>query len=104
MDESSINNSVTPGDGTDNSDPISKEKVMEKQRANIPQIEYLSKDELNNKFLVNDNQEIPDSILKINCTPHNKPAIFFSKKLNLYKCYTCLIQEQDLIYIDNRFK
>lgn len=46
----------------------------------------------------------PESSIKINCIPHNAPAVFYSRQQNQYKCFKCLVGEQDLIYIDKRFK
>lgn len=55
-------------------------------------------------FLVDADQKFPESSIKINCIPHNAPAVFFSRQLNAYKCFKCLVCEQDLIYIDKKFK
>ena len=55
-------------------------------------------------FLVNAEEKFPESTIKINCEPHNAPAVFFSRQQNQYKCFKCLVGEQDLIYIDKRFK
>lgn len=55
-------------------------------------------------FLVNSKEMYPESSIKINCIPHNAPAVFYSRQQNQYKCFKCLVGEQDLIYIDKRFK
>lgn len=65
---------------------------------------HLSKTLIEDTFLVDAQQKFPDSSIRINCIPHNAPAVFFSKQQNAYKCFKCLVGEQDLIYIDKRFK
>ncbi len=35
---------------------------------------------MDDTFLVNAEQKVPDSSLAINCTDHNRPAVFFSQK------------------------
>ena len=44
------------------------------------------------------------SSIQLTCKPHGAPAVFFSKAHNANKCFMCLIDEQDLIYIDKEFK
>ena len=48
--------------------------------------------------------KFPDSSLKIECEKHHIVAQFFSAKANKYKCFKCLVEEQELVYIDKRFK
>jgi len=55
-------------------------------------------------LLVNSSQAYPDSDIRVNCVPHNAPAAFYSKETNTYKCFKCLVHEQDLVFIDKRFK
>lgn len=43
-------------------------------------------------------------MLSILCERHKAQAIFYSKQQERYKCFQCLLEEQDLIYIDKRFK
>lgn len=65
---------------------------------------HLNMSVIEDTFLVDAEQKFPDSSIKINCLPHNAPAVFFSRMQNAYKCFKCLVSEQDLIYIDKRFK
>ncbi len=55
-------------------------------------------------FLADAVNKFPNSIILINCDTHKSPAVFFSKQQEKYKCFRCLIEEQDLIYIDKKFK
>lgn len=65
---------------------------------------HLNMSVIEDTFLVDADQKFPDSSIKINCVPHNAPAVFFSRQQKTYKCFKCLVSEQDLIYIDKRFK
>jgi len=65
---------------------------------------HISKQIIEDTFLVDAQQKFPESSIRINCEPHNAPAVFFSKQQNQYKCFKCLVGEQDLVYIDKRFK
>ena len=54
--------------------------------------------------MVNSSQAYPESDIRVNCEPHNAPAAFFSKESGTYKCFKCLVSEQDLVFIDKSFK
>ena len=41
---------------------------------------HIDKNIMDDTFLVNAEQKVPDSSLAINCTDHNRPAVFFSQK------------------------
>ena len=55
-------------------------------------------------FLKDSEFKYSDSPLNISCDTHKAPAVFFSNKFNKYQCLKCLIEEQELVYIDKRFK
>ena len=47
---------------------------------------------------------MPDSTLAINCTDHNRPAVFFSSKLNSWRCFLCMMNQEGLVYVDKQYK
>ena len=55
------------------------------------------------QFLTNC-EKIVDSTLAINCEEHNKPAVFFSKKTNSWRCFLCMLGQEDLVYVDKQYK
>ena len=83
------------------------EKLSAEKNSEIPSAYmkgHISKQIIEDTFLVDAHQKFPESTIRINCEPHNAPAVFFSKQQNAYKCFKCLVGEQDLVYIDKRFK
>lgn len=52
---------------------------------------HISKNIMDDTFLVNAEQKVPDSTLAINCTDHNRPAVFFSQKMNSWRCFLCMM-------------
>lgn len=59
---------------------------------------------LEDTFLMESTPSIKESMLSIACEPHKAQAIFYSNQQQRYKCFKCLLEEQDLIYIDKKFK
>eukprot|EP00347_Sterkiella_histriomuscorum_P001097 403373339 len=55
-------------------------------------------------FLADADSKYLDSQLIIQCETHKSQAVFYSNQQQKYKCFKCLLQEQDLIYIDKKFK
>ena len=51
-----------------------------------------------------DCDKVVDSELAINCKDHNKPAVFFSKKLGSWRCFKCMLSQEDLVYVDKQYK
>lgn len=51
---------------------------------------HISKRIIEEQFL-GDCDKVVDSELAINCLDHNKPAVFFSKKLNSWRCFKCML-------------
>lgn len=51
---------------------------------------HISKKIIEEQFLA-DCDKVVDSELAINCIDHGKPAVFFSKKLNQWRCFTCML-------------
>lgn len=47
---------------------------------------HISKKIIEEQFLA-DCDKVVDSELAINCADHNKPAVFFSKTLNSWRCF-----------------
>lgn len=43
---------------------------------------HISKEVMDETFMVNTDQKVPDSTLALNCRDHNKPAVFFSNSMN----------------------
>ena len=65
---------------------------------------HISETLIEDTFLPKSPDKYPDSTLRINCIPHNTPAVFFAKAEGVYKCFKCLVAEQDLMYIDKDYK
>jgi hypothetical protein len=65
---------------------------------------HISKQIMDDTFLVNAEQKVPDSSLAINCTDHNRPAVFFSQQKNSWRCFLCMMNEDGLIYVDKQYK
>jgi len=65
---------------------------------------HISKNIMDDTFLVNAEQKVPDSSLAINCTDHNRPAVFFSQQKNSWRCFLCMMNEDGLIYVDKQYK
>lgn len=64
-----------------------REPDSETSRATVP-----------NPMVVKFEEAFKKSIgFKINCEPHNAPAVFFSKTTNKYKCLECLADEENLV-------
>jgi hypothetical protein len=59
---------------------------------------------LDASYLVDANEKVPDSTLAINCGDHNRPAVFFSKKLNSWRCFLCMMSQEGLVYVDKQYK
>lgn len=38
------------------------------------------------------------------CDEHKQPAVFFSNQLNRYMCFKCLMDQNNLLYIDKTYK
>ncbi|CDW76656.1 kelch motif family protein [Stylonychia lemnae] len=68
------------------------------------QMNHLSSNPHEDTFLVESDSKYQDSQLQILCESHKSQAVFFSNQQQKYKCFKCLLQEQDLIYIDKKFK
>lgn len=65
---------------------------------------HISKNIMDDTFLVNAEQKVPDSSLAINCQDHNRPAVFFSQKQNSWRCFLCMMNQEGLIYVDKQYK
>lgn len=65
---------------------------------------HISKSIMDDTFLVNAEQKVPDSTLAINCTDHNRPAVFFSQKLGSWRCFLCMMNQEGLVYVDKQYK
>ena len=59
---------------------------------------------MDDTFLVNAEQKVPDSSLAINCEEHKRPAVFFSQKLNKWRCFLCMMNQEGLVYVDKQYK
>lgn len=49
-------------------------------------------------------EKIPDCTLAINCEEHNRPAVFFSKAKNTWRCFLCMMTQEGLVYVDKQYK
>ena len=65
---------------------------------------HISKKILDDTFLVNEENKVPDSSLAINCADHNRPAVFFSQKMNSWRCFLCMMSQEGLVYVDKQYK
>ena len=65
---------------------------------------HISKQVMDETFLVNADHKVPDSSLAINCLEHNKPAVFFSKADDKWKCFLCMMNQDGLVYVDKQYK
>lgn len=59
---------------------------------------------MDDTFLVNAENKVPDSTLAINCQDHNRPAVFFSQKMNSWRCFLCMMSQEGLVYVDKQYK
>jgi len=48
--------------------------------------------------------EILEQSIKMLCTMHKSPAVFFSEKEDRYVCFKCLVSTEKLLYIDKSYK
>ena len=64
---------------------------------------HISKEVLDDTFLALEQNKYPESLIGINCSEHQKPAAFYDRKAQSYKCLECLIG-QDLLYIEKKYK
>lgn len=64
---------------------------------------HISKRIIEEQFL-HDCEKVVDSELAINCLEHDKPAVFFSRKLNQWRCFRCMLEQEDLVYVDKQYK
>lgn len=65
---------------------------------------HVDKDLLDHTFMVTADQKVPDSTLAINCEDHNRPAVFFSQKMNSWRCFLCMMSQEGLVYVDKQYK
>ena len=65
---------------------------------------HISKSAIEDTFLFEAKEVYPESTLRINCQTHNAPATFYSKVEQRYKCLKCIVAQEDLHYIDKRYK
>ena len=65
---------------------------------------HISKTAIEDTFLYEATEVYPESTLRINCQVHNAPATFYSKVEQLYKCLKCIVAQEDLHYIDKKYK
>ena len=49
-------------------------------------------------------EKIPDCTLAINCEEHNRPAVFYSKQKNTWRCFLCMMNQEGLVYVDKQYK
>ena len=49
-------------------------------------------------------EKIPDCTLAINCEEHNRPAVFYSKQKNTWRCFMCMMNQEGLVYVDKQYK
>lgn len=49
-------------------------------------------------------EKIPDCTLAINCEEHNRPAVFYSKQKNTWRCFLCMMTQEGLVYVDKQYK
>jgi len=49
-------------------------------------------------------EKIPDCTLAINCEEHNRPAVFYSKQKNTWRCFLCMMSQEGLVYVDKQYK
>jgi hypothetical protein len=65
---------------------------------------HLDENVMHDTFLVTSEHRAPDSTLAINCQDHNKPAVFFSQKLQSWRCWMCMIEQDGLKYVERKYK
>ena len=66
-------------------------KLEDKGKASKYMEGHIDKEVLDETFCVNEDQKVPDSTLAINCADHNRPAVFFSQKMNSWRCFLCMM-------------
>ena len=49
-------------------------------------------------------EKIPDCTLAINCEEHNRPAVFYSKQKNTWRCFLCMMNQDGLVYVYKQYK
>ena len=49
-------------------------------------------------------EKSPDCTLAINCEEHNRPAVFYSKQKNTWRCFLCMMNQEGLVYVDKQYK
>ena len=76
----------------------------EEQKASVFMKGHISKSAIEDTFLFEAKEVYPESTLRINCLTHNAPATFYSKVEQRYKCLKCIVAQEDLHYIDKRYK
>ena len=76
----------------------------EEQKASVFMKGHISKSAIEDTFLFEAKEVYPESTLRINCQTHNAPATFYSKVEQRYKCLKCIVAQEDLHYIDKRYK
>lgn len=64
---------------------------------------HISKEVIDDTFLAMETNKYPESLIGINCYLHAKPAAFYDRREQNYKCLECLIG-QDLLYIEKKYK
>lgn len=102
-------NTFQPAKRRDN-DPSALEIIsnlinpVQEEKASVYMKGHVDEHLINETFLLNAEQQFPTSTLRINCPEHNAPATFFSRHDNAYKCLKCLVEREDLQYIDKKYK
>ena len=88
------------------SEKVNKTEVMQVEGDKGDSVEFSKvEDDLEIEQTMNESEaKFPESSIKIECDKHHIVAQFFSAKANKYKCFKCLVEEQELVYIDKRFK
>ena len=73
-------------------------------KASVHMKGHISKTAIEDTFLYEATEVYPESTLRINCQVHNAPATFYSKVEQVYKCLKCIVAQEDLHYIDKKYK
>ena len=90
---------------TETPDKVEKTEIVQVEGDKGDSVEFSKVDDIDIEETLNESEtRFPDSSIKIECEKHHIVAQFFSAKANKYKCFKCLIEEQELVYIDKRFK
>ena len=65
---------------------------------------HISRAVIEDQFLMESDNKLIDSSLAINCKEHNRPAVFFCAKIDSWRCFQCMINQEGLVYVDRQYK